>query len=761
MNEMAAQQKLQPRCNVVNPKYRMSLFTLFCIAIVAVASTARAANWSAAGSLATARSYHTDTLLLSGKVLVVGGAGFLANAELYDPASDSWSEAGSIANGRYDHTATLLPSGKVLVAGGGDGSGVLASAELYDPVSNNWSAAGSLTTGVSGHTATLLSNGKVLVVGGYDGNGTFTGIAGAELYDPANDRWSVAASLSYGREGHTATLLPNGKVLVAGGRGQLTSAELYDPASDSWSAAGNMTIARTFPRATLLPNGKVLVVGGSPGGGGRNAPYIASSELYDPSTNSWSAAGSMNFVRANFTATLLPSGQVLVVGGGFGDVEAFASTELYDPVSDSWSEDSSLINGRYYHTATLLPSGKVLVAGGLYSGVPLNSAELYAFTVTTSAINGTITKSGTAAAGGSFTVTMAPDNHYKLYRLRVGGVDVTSKVSNNSYTLTNIMADVAVQATFAPIYLSLTASAMPTEGGRVGTNGTSVVEGNNYFVNVLPNAGYRVTSATVDGTSDVLSEVVANGGYNFKNVTSNHNLAVTFGLIPAFTITATAGAGGSISPTQSAVQPGWSVVYNFTPAAGYAISNVKVDGISVGTPTFYTFINVTANHTIEVTFASSLTLTTSGTNGIISINGIPSTGSVSVAAGSSPVVNVAPNAHYQLYRLMVGTANVTSKVVGGNYSISNILANTAVSATFTPIYWSISGSAGTGGKVSVGSILVQDGSNYYVSITPTKGYKIADVTDNGVSVVGQISGGGYNILNITGSHTIIAIFVLI
>ncbi|WP_226377739.1 InlB B-repeat-containing protein [Citrifermentans bremense] len=237
-------------------------------------------------------------------------------------------------------------------------------------------------------------------------------------------------------------------------------------------------------------------------------------------------------------------------------------------------------------------------------------------------------------------------------------------------------------------------------------------------------------------------------------------MTVTFGAIPTFTITATAGAGGSISPTQS-VQSGRSVVYYFSPAAGYAISNVKVDGNSVGAPTFYSFTNVTANHTIEVTFANSLTLTTSGANGTISINGTVITGSASVAAGSSPVVNVVPNAHYQLYRLMVGSSNVTSKVVGGNYTISNILANTAVSATFTPIYWSISGSAGTGGKVSVGSILVQDGSNYYVSITPAKGYKIADVTDNGVSVLGQISGGGYSISNITGSHAIAATFALL
>ena len=180
----------------------------------------------------TGRSFHTATLLPSGKVLVaggVGGSGAPTSAELYDPASDSWTTTtGSLNTGRYFHTATLLPSGKVLVAGGNSGSGPLTSAELYDPASNTWTTASSLIAARNSQTATLLPSGKVLVAGGYDGSAA---INSAELYDPATGTWSRAGNLTTARYQHTATLLPSGKVMVAGGYSNggitLASAELY------------------------------------------------------------------------------------------------------------------------------------------------------------------------------------------------------------------------------------------------------------------------------------------------------------------------------------------------------------------------------------------------------------------------------------------------------------------------------------------------------------------------------------------------------
>ena len=341
-------------------------------------------TWSAAGSLATARRFHTATLLPSGKVLVAGGeygdGSALASAEQYDPGTNTWSVAAGLASARLWHTATLLPSGKVLVAGGGGSSNVtVASAETYDPGTNTWSAAASLATDRFAHTATLLPSGNVLVVGGWSSSNGGLASASAELYDyTGGGSWSAAGSLATGRSGHTATLLPSGKLLVAGGANgssYLASAEQYDPGTNTWSAAGSLTTARWVHTATLLPSGKVLVAGGG-GVGPKGNSNLASAELYDPGSNTWSAAGSLANARAGHTATLLPNGKVLVAGGG-GSGGSLVSAKLYDPGTNTWSAAGGLATERCAHTATLLPSGKVLLVGGQDNSGVLASAELY------------------------------------------------------------------------------------------------------------------------------------------------------------------------------------------------------------------------------------------------------------------------------------------------------------------------------------------------------------------------------------------------
>jgi N-acetylneuraminic acid mutarotase len=338
-------------------------------------------------SLATARYFHTATLLPNGKVLVAGGDGngpSQESAELYDPASGTWTATGSLSPGTSEHTATLLPNGKVLVAGGFNGDFEfgfnLANAELYDPASGTWAATGSLGTARSEHTATLLPNGRVLVAGGFSDNYSF--LASAELYDPASGTWTATRSLGAARSSHTATLLPNGKVLVAAGFNgnldngfNLATAELYDPASESWRATGSLAVARTGHTATLLPNGKVLVAGGF-----NHSTWLASAELYDPASGTWTATGSLGAARSNHTATLLPNGKVLVAGGFQGDLDngvELANAELYDPASGTWTATGSLGAARSAQTATLLPNGKVLVAGGFGNSGALASAELY------------------------------------------------------------------------------------------------------------------------------------------------------------------------------------------------------------------------------------------------------------------------------------------------------------------------------------------------------------------------------------------------
>jgi hypothetical protein len=164
-----------------------------------------------------------------------------------------------------------------------------------------------MVAGRAYHTATLLPNGKVLVAGGCYDVCRIYNLSSAELYDPFTGTWSATSSMANARAQHTATLLPNGKVLVAGGisgSNIVASAEIYDPATGAWSPAGNMVNARRFAQATLLSTGKVLVAGGQ-----NYSATLAAAEIYDPALNRWSKTGSMSTPRLYFVAVPLLNGK--------------------------------------------------------------------------------------------------------------------------------------------------------------------------------------------------------------------------------------------------------------------------------------------------------------------------------------------------------------------------------------------------------------------------------------------------------------------
>ena len=236
-----------------------------------------------------------------------------------------------------------------------------------------WAATGPMSTNRAYGTATLLPNGKVLAAGGYStANGM---LATAELYDPATGAWTATGSMSYARYQHTATLMANGKVLVAGGDNlglSVPISELYDPATGTWTAQGPLSNPRNQHTAILLPNGKVMVAGGQNGAGA-----LSSAELYDPATGLWTWTGTLKAARRSPTAILLLSGKVLIAAGYNATDGMLASAELYDPAAGAWAWTGSLITGRHLHTTTLLPNGKVIVAGGYSTTSALSSVELY------------------------------------------------------------------------------------------------------------------------------------------------------------------------------------------------------------------------------------------------------------------------------------------------------------------------------------------------------------------------------------------------
>jgi hypothetical protein len=374
------------------------------LALFAVVGLAQSSGtFTPAGNMTVPRLFHTATLLLNGKVLIVGGdytgpPGYCCTtAELYDLATGMFVRTGNMTAGRFGHTATLLPDGTVLIVGpsatpcsscGGPEVGTGPTAELYDSITGTFTPTGDMIIPRVGFSATLLPNGKVLIAGG-----TCCGIyppvnpLTAELYDPSTGTFTRTGDMINGREGHTATLLSNGKVLIAGGYlndlapSWIATAELYDPATGTFSAEGTDAIAGALgiTLADLLPDGTMLGLSLR-----SDSSAGLAGEIYEPSTGTFHATGSGTAVRSG-TATLLPDGTVLTAGWSPQDLNH--SADLYDPAKNAFAATGKLNTPRGDHTATLLPDGTVLVCGGTEAPAwaTLSSAEIYHPSTTISA----------------------------------------------------------------------------------------------------------------------------------------------------------------------------------------------------------------------------------------------------------------------------------------------------------------------------------------------------------------------------------------
>lgn len=246
---------------------------------------------------------------------------------------------------------------------------------------SNFTLTGNMKSARFNQTATLLTNGQVLVVGGLTSKQN-TSLTTAEIFDPTSATFTPTGSLNSGRAGHTATLLNNGQVLIAGGESQgaviapLATAELYDPGTDTFSYTGSMTVARVLHTATLLNNGLVLIVGGI----NPNGVNESSAELYNPATGTFATTiGHPIAARERAPATLLGNGSVLIAGGFTSpeEMSAFTSAELYDYSNGTFSSMGNMSAARAAQTATLLDDGTVLVAGGYYSQTSTVSADIF------------------------------------------------------------------------------------------------------------------------------------------------------------------------------------------------------------------------------------------------------------------------------------------------------------------------------------------------------------------------------------------------
>lgn len=451
--------------------------------------------------------------------------------------------------GRELNSQVRVAGGKVLSMGGVDSNyTMLASAELFNPTSGTWTLTGSMLQAREYFTAVVLTNGKVLVSGGL-GTSSIV-LSESELYDPTTGVWTSAGSLSVARLGHTATLLSSGKVLVTGGctaydcSTDTTVSELYDPTSNTWSRTGSLNTARYFHTAVLLKTGKVLAIGGSPG--------MTSCELYNPSAGTWSNAASTTTGRYLNTSTLLSDGKVLVAGGANGRYP-INSAEVYDPTGNTWTTTGTLTTGRYAHSAALLTDGTVVLAGG--EGQSQSCGKDCTTYIPTSKVEIYNEATGTFAAATSLNQALA----YQSMTLLSNG----RALENGGIGTTSICCVVENTASiYTPLTLTLSASSLNFGLMQVG----------------LSSAPQPVTVTNVSSHTLTFTSITSSGDYSETNtcpttMNAGTNCVITVTFTPTASGTRTGAvtlkdnAPGSPIQTVSLTGTGETLALGFTPSS--------------------------------------------------------------------------------------------------------------------------------------------------------------------------------------------------
>ena len=441
---------------------------------------------------------------------------------------------------------------------------------------DSFSATGSMANARSSPAWAVLPNGKVLVAGGFQNvSGTGSVLSSAELYDPQAGTWSTTGSLSTPRAGAAFAQLPDGKLLVAGGQSNvsstpttLASAEVYDPATGTFTATtGSMGTSRAGAKAVTMANGKVLVSGGTTNNGG-NMMVAATSEIYDPATGNFTVTGTLSPNQISlFTLTLLDDGKVLAAGVG---TSPYTSSALYDPSGGAWAASGSMSGGHTNGTNVKLPNGKVLVAGGFeFTGGPSQTttatAELYD------------PAAGTFAATGSLTTARTSFGFTRMANGKVlvagGFTTIPASASNVTGTAEMYDPDTGTFSTVGSMSLArFGAPAILLQDGRV------LVPGGDYF-----SGASRQSTATAEifsPTTPVGTLSPESADFGSRQVNTGASTAKTFTLSSSGDSPVVIGsAGPSVTGTD---------------AAQFAVSG--------GTCTAGASVAVGSSCTIEVTF---------------------------------------------------------------------------------------------------------------------------------------------------------------
>ena len=620
---------------------------------------------------------------------------------------------------------------------------------LVDGISQGAISSYTFSNVTATHTiSAIFGSGAFTITATAGANGTITPAGAVAVTTGTNQTFSIAANSCY----QVADVIVDGVSQGVISTYTFTNVRATHSISATFSQLSYTITASAAAHGSISPSGITLVNCGS------NQAYTITSN------------GRFNIQ------------DVLVDGVSQGAITSytFSNVTAAHTISATFSSGVFIITASADANGTITPAGAVAVASGanqtfsiaanncyqvadvVVDGISQGAISSYTFTVITAThsisatfsqlsynitasagVNGTITPNGATQVncGTSQTFSIAANSCYQVADVIVDGV---SQGAISSYTFTNVTATHSISATFSQLSYTITASA-GTNGSIAPNGATSVNCGTNELYTITPNAGFNIQDVLVDGVSQGAVTT-----YTFSNITAAHTISAIFSS-GAFTITATAGANGTITPAGAVgVASGTNQTFSIAANSCYQIADVIVDGISQGVISSYTFTNVTATHSISATFSQlSYTITASaGANGSITPNS-----ATSANCGTNVVYTITPNAGFNIQDVLV---DGVSQGAVTTYTFSNITAAHTISAIFSSGAFTITATAGANGTITpAGAVGVASGTNQTFSIAANSCYQIADVIVDGISQ-GVIS--SYTFTNVTATHSISATF---
>ena len=526
----------------------------------------------------------------------------------------------------------------------------------------------------------------------------------------------------------------------------------------SISPSGTVAVSHGTSQAfTITPNtgyeiDEVLI-------DGVNNPTAVSSGTYSFTTVTANHTIAVTFKLKQYTITATAGANGSISPSGVITVPHGTNASFTITPNTNYVIDQVLVDG--INNAAAVSSGTYSFATVTANHTISATFKLKEYTITaTAGANGSITPSGAVSVthGTSQTFTITPNTNYVIDQVLVDGINNAAAVSSGTYEFTNVTDNYTIHATFKLIEYTISASA--GANGSITPNGAvSVTHGTNQTFTITPNANYVIDQILVDGVNNPAA--VSSGTSEFTNVSANHTIHATFKL-KEYTITATVGANGNISPSGAVVvNHGASQTFTITPNTNYEIATVLINGVNNPTAVSsgtYEFTNVTANHIIHATFKlKQYTITASaGANGNIS----PS-GAVVVNHGTSQTFIITPNTNYEIATVLIDGANNPAAVSSGSYEFVNVTDNHTIAATFKLKEYTITASAGANGSITPnGAVTVTHGTSQMFTITPNTNYEIDQVLVDGVNNPTAVSSGTYEFTNVTDNYTIHATFKL-